>query len=70
MQYVEPAVSIADASIRSETRAFFVPFFLFFSVEPGLPPRPAQGLTPSLLPKQGVSPLDPFPLARFPGMGL
>ena len=36
---------------------FFCFFFLFSSVAPGLPPRPAQGLTPPLHPRTGFHPL-------------
>ena len=49
----EPAVSIADAGIRSET-------LLSFWGDAGLPPRPAQGLTPPLHPRKGHRPLTRF----------
>ena len=57
----ESAVSIADAGIRSETLVFLFPFLLVvLCVAPGLPPRPAQGLTPPLHPRKGFHPLTLF----------
>ena len=42
----------------------FVPFLLFPCAAPGLPPRPAQGLTPPLHPRKGFRPLTRSTLAR------
>ena len=57
----EGAVSIAGCGAAcSETLASFRSFFLFFSVAPGLPPGPAQGLTPPLHPRKGHRPLTRF----------
>ena len=44
----------------SETLAFCCSFMLCFSVAPGLPPRPAQGLTPPLHLRKGFHPLTLF----------
>ena len=49
-----------------ENSRFFFSFFDACCVAPGLPPRPAQGRGPCT--SQGVSPLDPFPLARSLGV--
>ena len=65
----EPAVSNASGLRRMLGNSGFLSF-LFSSLVLRLGCRdiPAQGLTPPLLPKQGVSPLDPFPLARSRGV--
>ena len=56
----EPAVPIAGCCAAARELAFSFPFLLFLSAAPGLPPRPAQGLTPPLHPRKGFHPLTRF----------
>ena len=64
MQPSEPAVSNAGGLRRLLGNS------LGFRETLGCRDIPAQGLTPPLHPRKGVSPLDPFPLARSLGGGL
>ena len=56
----EPAVPIAGCCAAARELAFSFPFLMFCCVAPGLPPEPAQGLTPPLHPRKGFHPLTLF----------
>ena len=56
----EPAVPIAGCCAAARELAFSFPFLMFCCVAPGLPPGPAQGLTPPLHPRKGFHPLTRF----------
>ena len=60
MQCAEPAVSIADCFAAARKLALFRSLFDISGCCAGLPPRPAQGLTPPLHSRKGFHPLAPF----------
>ena len=66
----EPAVSIADGcAVCPETLVSSFSLLLSRCAAPGLPRHPCAGANAAPAPAQGASPLDPFSLARFRGVG-
>ena len=65
----EPAVSIADGcAVCPETLVSSFSLLLSRCAAPGLPRHPCAGANAAPAPAQGVSPLEPFPLARSRGV--
>ena len=60
MQCAESAVSIADCCAAARKLTLFRSLFDISGCCAGLPPRPAQGLTPPLHSRKGFHPLAPF----------